>query len=69
MNDEDAAYRAVTDPRVAAVLDVIAPRAEWNADLRLPLFEWGHETTPTAAEMIDLAERIVAAIDRDAPLT
>lgn len=54
---EADAYAAVADPRVKAVLEVLAPN-------RIPLFEWGHETTPTASEMIDLARSIVEAIDR-----
>lgn len=53
------AYAAVTDPQVLAVLDVLAPRF---GDGRSPIFEWGHEETPSGAEMVDLAGAIVAAL-------
>ncbi len=57
---EAATYGAVQDPRVNAVLDVLAPQHEVSE--RYPIFEWPHEETPTA-EMIELAEQIVAALD------
>ena len=57
---EAAVYAGVRDPRVIAVLDILAP-AESSGE-RLPIFEWGHETTPSAEEMVDLAIRIVASI-------
>lgn len=60
---ERATYAAVTNPAVLAALDVLAPACD---GIRLPLFEWGHETTPTADEMIELAQQIVAAIARAA---
>lgn len=53
-------YAAVDDPLVNAVLDVLAPRNEISG--RSVIFEWGHETTPTAEEMIALAQKIVAAL-------
>jgi hypothetical protein len=53
------------DARVEAVLNVLAPRADWHPERpRLAIFEWGQETTPTDAEVRELAERIVAAVDR-----
>ena len=58
--NEAATYAAVQDPRVNAVLDVLAPRHEISG--RSPIFEWAHEETPTAAEMIELAEMVVAAL-------
>lgn len=64
---EKEAYATVTDARVNAVLDVLAPRHEIGG--RSPIFEWGHETSPTAEEMIDLARQVVAAIDGPAPVT
>jgi hypothetical protein len=57
---ERAAYAAVTDPALLAVLDVLAPSRD---GYRVPLFEWGHETTPTAEEMIELAQQVVAALE------
>lgn len=44
---------------VEAVLDILAPRESWG---RCPIFEWGHETTPTEAQMLELAIDIVAAV-------
>ena len=32
---------------------------------RCPIFEWGHETTPTDEEMRELAEKIVKAVAHD----
>lgn len=66
LNREDerrgvATYTAVTDPAVLAVLDVIAPR-DPDGDDRSPIFEFGHETTPTRIEMVELAERIADAV-------
>lgn len=58
---EADSYAAVTDPRVVAVLDVLAPVSYGS---RSAIFEWGHETTPTAAEMIELAAKVVEAVDR-----
>jgi hypothetical protein len=57
---EAAAYGAVTDPRVVAVLDVLAPVDPRFG--RSPIFEWPKEESPAAGEVIELAERIVAAI-------
>ena len=61
MSTEQDAYAAVTDPRIIAVLDVLAPVETWSGQAtgRDPIFEWGHETTPTPEEMIELAGRIV----------
>lgn len=64
---EAAVYSAVHDPRVNAVLDVIAPRSDGGG--RAALFEWGHEETPRAEEMVELAENIVAALDGTARLS
>lgn len=58
---ERATYAAVTDPRVEAVLNVLAPVRGGD---RVPAFEWGHETTPTPAELVEMATEIVAAIER-----
>ena len=55
-----AAYAAVTDPQVNAVLDVLAPRDQ-DGD-RWPLMAWPKEETPTGADMVGLAERIVVAV-------
>jgi hypothetical protein len=56
------------DPRVEAVLDVIAPRADWDEPehRRFAIFEWPKETSPTDGELLDLATRIVAAVDQAA---
>jgi len=53
-------YANVTDARVNAVLDILAPRHKVGG--RSPIFEWGHETTPGPEEMIELAQRIVDAL-------
>lgn len=42
-----------------AVLDILAPKQSWG---RSPIFEWGHETTPTEREMRELAAEIVTAV-------
>jgi hypothetical protein len=60
---EQRAYRAACrSRRIRAVLDVLAPRFDGKGP-RIPIFEWGHETTPTAAEMIQLAEELLSAVD------
>jgi hypothetical protein len=45
---------------VEAVIGVLAPNG-------IPIFEWGHETTPTDEQIRELAEQIVAAIERGEP--
>jgi hypothetical protein len=57
---EQEIYDAVTDPHILAMLDVLAPR-RGPREPRIPIFEWGHETTPTPDEMIDLARDLLAA--------
>jgi hypothetical protein len=61
-----AKYAAVTDRRLLAVLDVLAPvRHDPGFDgARSPVFEHPHETTPTADEVIELATDILASLDR-----
>jgi hypothetical protein len=54
---ERARYDAVTDPRVLAVLDVLAPRWPDPAGDRVPEIE-----EATALDMIAMAERIVRAV-------
>jgi hypothetical protein len=58
---EGTVYARVTNPRVLAVLDVIAPERDGD---RIPVFEFGHETTPTSVEIVEMATEIVTAIDR-----
>ncbi len=55
----ETSYADVTDPRVRAVLDILAPVTHGQ---RSPIFEWGHETTPAPAEVIELARNIVEAL-------
>lgn len=58
-----AVYTEVTDPVVLAVLDVLAPHTRFDADGdRSPIFEFGHETSPTRMEMVELAVQIVDAV-------
>lgn len=64
---EQAAYAEVTDPRVVAVIDVLAPVYPDLNGVRIPQFEFPHETTPTPNEVIELAQTVVAAIDRVPP--
>lgn len=59
-------YRdAADDPRVRAVLDVIAPRCEYGPHPRprFAIFAWGREEEPTAEEVVELARKITDAID------
>ena len=65
-----------TPDMVERILDVLAPRTDrstepdgtyWGDKLaelegRQPIFEWGHEGTPTLAELRELAEKIAAAV-------
>ncbi len=44
---------------IEAVLSVIQPDLDGQP---MPIFEWGHETTPTADEMRELAGRIADAV-------
>lgn len=46
------------DQAVERVLNILAPEHD---SVRYPIFEWGHETTPTDAEMRALTEKIVDA--------
>jgi hypothetical protein len=57
---EQEIYGSVTDPHILALLDVLAPR-RGPREPRIPIFEWGHETTPTPDDMIDLARGLLAA--------
>jgi hypothetical protein len=57
-----ATYTEVTDPAVLAVLDILAPRDPRRPGERIPVFEFGHETTPTRIEMVELAQAIVDAV-------
>jgi hypothetical protein len=59
---EQQTYDAVTDRRLLAILDVLAPRMDLPSRPRSPIFEWGHETTPTAEEMIKLGEEILNSL-------
>lgn len=56
-----AAYAAVTDPHVLAVLDVLAPVSYGR---RSPILQWPKKKTPEAAEMIEIATKVVAAMKR-----
>jgi len=49
-----------TDERVVAVLDILAPIHHRE---RMPIFELGHETTPTCEQMVELALDIVEAVE------
>lgn len=42
-----------------AVMDILAPV---HRGTRIPVFEWGHETTPSEREMRDLVRDIVRAV-------
>ena len=57
---ERAAYAAVTDPAVVAVLDVLAPADERGE--RWCIYVRTDESNPDAAELIPLAEQIVQAV-------
>lgn len=46
---------------IKAVLDVLYP-PHATGGKRIPIFEWGHEETPTADEMQKLAEEIADAV-------
>lgn len=61
---ERRAYaEADKDPRMAAILDVLAPRAGYARGDRSPEFDFGEETKPTAAQVIGMAREILARID------
>lgn len=47
----------MSEAAVQAVVDVLAPGG-------YPIFEWGHEETPSPPEIRTLAEQIVDAIER-----
>lgn len=49
------------DAAVQVVIDQLAPNMA-GLQRRVPIFEWGHETTPTPSEVEDLAREIVAAV-------
>lgn len=51
---------AARDPGVRAVLDVLAPVSEYAPHHRIPVFEFGHEETPNAGDVIDMARVILA---------
>lgn len=55
------------EQKIEAVLDVLAPVSPAQVQLgeewpRSAIFEWGHETTPTRAEIYELAGRVVDAL-------
>lgn len=46
-----------------SAFDVLAPVKTFeDGQVRLPIFEWGHETTPLPHEVWDLAEQLVSAV-------
>jgi hypothetical protein len=50
---------------VQAVFNVLAPEVDYGPPVgrkTSPIFEWGHETTPTDDEVRELAGQIVDAI-------
>lgn len=51
------------DPVVGAVFDILAPVQEQNKR-RSPIFEWGHETTPTVDEVWGLSRKLATARDK-----
>lgn len=58
------------DEMIKRILDVIAPNetAEGITE-RCPIFEWGHETTPTLEEVTELAGEIADAIAKETTTT
>ena len=48
----------LTGPELA-VMNILAPV---DCATRIPVFEWGHETTPTEEEMRELVAEIVSAV-------
>lgn len=50
-----------TADQIVRVLDILAPYDERIGE-RIPIFEWGHETTPKPDEIEALARRIVTAL-------
>ena len=57
-----ACGRTARDEMIVKVLDVLSPVDTGYSDQRIPIFEWGHETTPTPEEMTEMAGDIVDAI-------
>ncbi len=51
------AKECVSEAKIDRVLEVLAPGG-------MPIFEWGHEETPTLEEVRKLATEIVEALDR-----
>jgi hypothetical protein len=55
---------------IERVLDILAPnftrrgiyRTPNPGGVRIPIFEWGHETTPTEEELRKLAQDLVDAV-------
>lgn len=53
-----------TDPTAMRVFDVLAPVAPLLQErVRLPIYELGHEETPTPAEVWGLAVEIAQAVE------
>lgn len=71
MTERDAAIERVLDV-IAPKVGVHDLSTGWTmamklayikgSDDRIPIFEWGHETTPTDEEMRELAEKLVDAV-------
>lgn len=58
------------DQMVTKILDIIAPYRNFGENTpvqRSPIFEWGHETTPTLEEVTELAREIADAVSEDLP--
>jgi hypothetical protein len=64
LETERAEYAAADlTPVELAILDVLAPIDEKDSlPNRYPAFEFAHETTPSAAEMIELVRDIARAV-------
>jgi hypothetical protein len=64
--DLGTSYPAEGEYRVTkAVFDVLAPiKTIGKVSQRLPIFEWGHETTPTPQQVWKLSDEIVTSVIR-----
>ncbi len=58
------AYPKDGTPAVRAAFDVLAPVSTYHPTIRCPVYEDGHETTPTPEEVWKLAEEIAQAVLR-----
>lgn len=54
----------VVESAIERVMDLLAPRSHGK---RCPIFEWGHEATPTEEEVQRLAHNIVLAVLEQKP--